>query len=203
MRGRIHILFVIGLVAAITGCTTGSYTAPNTTEVKPFETVVNASYDTVWTALIDHASQNFFAIDNFEKDSGLLTLSFGSSTPSRFVDCGHWVVSGMKTYNGLYVDYLNQYGAVLSGKMNVTVRKLSEAKISVRTNARYILTRSGVSMPNTIYATPFNDTWTFDSGSSATIQVSNAAAGTAPYRTCKPTYVAEQSVINAVAALSN
>lgn len=45
---------------------------------------VNRGFEEAWTALIQYSAAIFFAIKNFEKDSGLLTLAFGSGNPIEF-----------------------------------------------------------------------------------------------------------------------
>ena len=76
---------------AISACATvppATYTAPTPKDYSNTITV-NRDFSQTWENLIGYASQTFFAIENFEKDSGLLTLSFGSGNVSRFVDCGY------------------------------------------------------------------------------------------------------------------
>jgi len=46
---------------------------------------INKSYNKVWESLINYSASTFFGIENFEKESGLLTLSFGSSNPSDYI----------------------------------------------------------------------------------------------------------------------
>ena len=78
-----------------------TYIAPEKTEYS--KTIkFNNSKDEVWNALIDYASESFFSINTYEKDSGLMTLSF-TSNPERFVNCGNWIVNG--TDNN-YVEFM-------------------------------------------------------------------------------------------------
>jgi hypothetical protein len=55
------------------------------------------SKDELWAALVDSASSSFFAINNFEKDSGLMTLDF-SGNAEDYVDCGIWTGGGSLTW---------------------------------------------------------------------------------------------------------
>jgi len=77
----------------LSGCATNSYTPPSSLakDEAKHEVMVNKSFDATWASLIDYASGTFFAIDNFEKASGLITLSFGAADPSHFIDCGQMV----------------------------------------------------------------------------------------------------------------
>lgn len=86
-RPLISALLTVFLFAGC-GVTTPDYTAPQSKASIDNTTVtLDQSYDQAWDQLIDFTSSRFFAIDNYEKDSGLMTLSF-SSEPGRFIDCG-------------------------------------------------------------------------------------------------------------------
>ena len=50
--------------------------------------ITNKSFEETWTSVTDFVNNSFFKIENLEKDSGLLTLSFGSKEPENFIDCG-------------------------------------------------------------------------------------------------------------------
>ena len=67
----------------------GKYVPPNIddTNFKNF-VITNKNFDETWISVIDFVSDSFFKIENFEKDSGLLTLSFSSKDAEKFIDCG-------------------------------------------------------------------------------------------------------------------
>ena len=187
-------LAALALVGALTlaGCMSAIYTPPQTPDHDDFRIIVNSGYERTWTAIIDHVSQSFFTIENFEKDSGLITLSFGSDNPSLYIDCGYWKwrVFKRQPYDGPYVGYLQKYHrGTFSGRMNISARPVSSTETEVRVNARYVL-----SAPPKM--------WSFDSGSSVTIAVPNATFGTPITRTCVPTYYAEQDILSAVKRLA-
>ena len=179
---------LIGLcMATLGGCATSSYSPPTVSSVaaNKYTVVIEKPYDETWSSLINHAASTFFAIDQFEKDSGLMTLSFGSSDPGKFINCGTW---SSPQYVGEYVSFLaRMHGGSLSGKMNILVRAITDDQSEVRVNARYIFTAS-------------SNTWAFDTGGSASASVgSQAAYGTdTSIRTCKPTYEAENSILEAM-----
>ena len=181
-------------------CTTlvqqGSYTAPDLSEKGKYSETITKNFDDTWTAVIDFVSTSSFSIDNFEKDSGLITLSFGASNPGRYIDCGSFNSSGTLVFEGSYVDYIDvasRQGSSLTGKMNISIRSVSDENTNVRVNARYIWI-AGINSPT-------SNTFNFDTGGSATILVSNPTIGTIPTRTCLPTYYAESSVIDFVKSL--
>lgn len=188
---------VFGVLFAVTlaGCASGTYTPPAALDATAMsnERVVNKSYGATWDSLIDYASGTFFAIDNFEKASGLLTLSFGSADPSKYIDCGQFQAQqGARKVDMPYVDYLkSSFNASLQGKMNIVVRSIGPNKTSVKVNARYVF-----SYPSSQAGS--GQTWTFDSGSQATVIPSNAISGSITTRTCRPTYFAEKSILEAI-----
>lgn len=180
----------MGAALSLSGCVTGDYRPPYVQgDSSQYERVINKSFDETWTALIDYSSKSFFSIDHFEKASGLMTISFGSNDPTRFIDCGTFRLNfGASSYNGPYAAYLtDRFGAKLDGKMNLVVRVIDDRHTLVRANARYIFTDTG------------RNIWSFDSGGSATISVMNPTIGTVQTRTCFPTYVAEHGVLEDMA----
>ena len=136
-----------------------------------------------------------------QEDSGLITLTF-SASPDTYVDCGDWNVQGnalVPAFEGSYVQWLREtYSSVsLSGKMNVSVYRMAETVTRIRVNARYILTSTYMGGDK-----PIINTWTFDSGSSASIPVNNPTRGITPTKTCRPTYRAESDILDAVKLIS-
>jgi len=199
-----NILSMSLVVAIISGCATtlmqqATYTPPDVSTVGNYSETIDKNFDQTWTAVIDFVSTSSFAIDNFEKDSGLITLSFGTSSPSRYIDCGMFSSTGRLIFSGSYVDYINGpslWGSSLSGQMNISIRSLSEGNTNVRVNARYIWTAG------TNPQLPYNRMiYTFDTGGSATNYTPNPTSGTIPTRTCVPTYDAESSVIYFIKSL--
>lgn len=180
-------------VCVLAGCTKASYVPPSPVSVPPkAETVVPKPFDQTWTTLVDYVSASFYAIDAFEKDSGLMTLSFSASDPSPYIDCGHFSMEsqslvGTQSVDTGYATYLSAYGASLSGKVNIFIRAVSDSSTSVRVSVRYVLSSNS--------APP----WVFDTGGQATVTVPTPAEGTSPYRTCRPTHAIESAILSAVA----
>lgn len=205
MKGSKLLIVVIVSSTMLLGCATprqASYVPPASATYEN-HLLLNSSYDDTWNALVDVASTSFFAINTFEKDSGLMTLDF-SSNPSRFVDCGIWNENGL---SGPYLAYLADAGYTvnLQGKMNLRVSSTKASKTSVTVNARYILTASYAGLVQNIWTgnqlTNISNTWSFDSKGSEKIKVRNPTSGVSPYRTCRPTGVAEREIIGAVEQL--
>ena len=67
----------------------GKYVPPNIDDTNLKNSLItNKNFDETWTSVLDFVSDSFFKIENLEKDSGLLTLSFGSIEAEKFIDCG-------------------------------------------------------------------------------------------------------------------
>lgn len=181
-------------LAACAAMVNATYSPPTVLQKREsYERIVNKDFERTWQALVEYTSSAFFAIDKFERASGLMTLSFGASEPERFVDCGRMVtdVPGQGVKDESYAAFLTRlYKGKLDGKMNIFVKPLDDRSTLVRVSARYILS-SYDSRTGSV-------TWTFDSGKSATVSVPVALPGTSPARTCRPSYVAETAVLDAV-----
>jgi hypothetical protein len=186
-----HLLPLILAVLFIGGCAAASeYTPPQPAEEPSTSVAVEQSYDEAWSDLIQYTSQRFFAIDSYEKESGLMTLTF-SSDPVRFVDCGD--VKEQGSYEGSYVGWLQQRQETrisLQGRMNLTVNEQSADETRVNANVRYIVT-AGAANGQSIAE------WTFNTGGSDTQSVPTGAGGTAS-RTCQPTHEAEQVILDGI-----
>ena len=69
----------------------GKYVPPNIDNTNFKNSVItNKNFDETWTSVLDFVNDSFFKIENLEKDSGLLTLSFGSKEAENFIDCGYF-----------------------------------------------------------------------------------------------------------------
>lgn len=192
------ICFLLALPLAFASCETAKYEPPQAAvkTADNWSRTIDKPFEVVWPALIEHAAASFFSIDNFEKDSGLLTLSFGSSNIKEFVTGGHWEfnrpadlgVPAIK-FNGDYAEFLELYqGGALEGKMNIIVQDKGEST-QVQVRARYVVS----SPPNS---------WAFDTGGCATVAVHNPVRGTPPTRTICTTHKAEKQILDAIEAIS-
>ena len=205
-RFPLMVVVLTSVAVPISSCatipqTSATYAPPETTPPRANEIVLNATYDQTWEALIDHASSTFFAIDTFERDSGLMTLSFGASDVDRFIDCGNITIRQgdvAVVFDGPYLEYIQgNFRNQLQGQMNIVVRPQGTFRTEVRVNARYVYTvtadpRAG--SPPMVFS--------FDSNGSDTVVVDPRAlfGGAISRRTCQPTSVAENSVIEGIQA---
>ena len=178
----------------------GKYVPPNIDDTNFKNSVItNKNFDETWTSLIDFVNNSFFKIENLEKNSGLLTLSFGSKEPEKFINCGDFEYTLFFTgeeFKGSYIDYVKSgLLAVLEAKMNINIQKIDNesTKISINTNYTFS-TQHALGY----YDPDLNQTYSFVSGGYQTIDVINPISGSIPTRTCKSTNFAENAIFNII-----
>ena len=178
----------------------GKYVPPNIDNTNFKNSVItNKNFDETWSSVVDFVNGSFFKIENLEKDSGLLTLSFGSKQAESFIDCGDFEYTLFFTgeeFKGSYIDYAKSgLLAVLEAKMNINIREIDNesTKISINTNYTYS-TQHALGY----YDPKLNQTYSFVSGGHQTIDVINPIKGSIPTRTCKSTNFAENAIFNVI-----
>lgn len=158
---KVLLLLLVCTLLALTGC------AGKTTITKePYKQVevdnsriLNGSIDEVWHAAITGLSKTFFVLDNIERSSQIITLSFALDDPEPYLDCGIITVvteggmTGQGTYTfpstRKYVTLTIADGSphskpatrtnTLSGRMNLVFTELSKNQVKIATNIRFIL----------------------------------------------------------------
>ena len=178
----------------------GKYVPPNIADTNfKNSLIINKNFDEIWTSVIDFVDDSFFKIENLEKDSGLLALSFGSKEVEKFIDCGDFEYTLFFTgeeFQGSYIDYAKSgLLAVLEAKMNINIRKIDNeaTKISINTNYTFS-TQHALGY----YDPELNQTYSFVSGGYQTINVLYPISGSIPTRTCKSTNFAENAIFNVI-----
>ena len=178
----------------------GKYVPPNIDDINFKNFVIsNKNFDETWTSIIDFVNDSFFKIENLEKDSGLLTLSFGSKEPENFIDCGDFEYTLFFTgeeFKGSYIDYVKSgLLAVLEAKMNINIQKIDNESTKINLNTNYTFsTQHALGY----YDPKLNQTYSFVSGGYQTIDVINPISGSIPTRTCKSTNFAENAIFKVI-----
>ncbi len=165
MQSRTLVLF--GFMALfITGCATGSISYDRPKGLPPkeilrdkYEQVVDYDIDFVWKKTIDYISATFFVIDNLEKSSYFINLSYSVDDPTQYIDCGtiHYMVSnarGKRNYDFLGASAYEQYETMgnvlagcirkiqLNGKVNILLSRVGGTKTKIKVNARYVIAKN-------------------------------------------------------------
>jgi len=186
---RYFTLLIIVLV--FTGCASApKYVGPDPSSASKTSVNIARTYDETWSRLIQYASQRFFAIDDYEKESGLMTLSF-SGDPNRFINCG---TVGTGSDQKSYVDWWNSLSyasADFSGRMNIVVQEEAEENTLIEVSTRYVFT---VDNSQSVFE------WVFNTGGSDTLIAPPAGLGDGAggQRTCRPTHQAERLILEGV-----
>ncbi len=139
-----------------------SVIAPRESSVEN-EITVNRAFDDAWGDLVAGVSQGFFVIDNIEKDSRLLSVSFASDQPESYVDCGrsertdgrgdelrsysylvaesseYALVQEVDGYPGYSVTYSIRRETNLDGRASIDVARSTDGTTGVAVNVRYNL----------------------------------------------------------------
>ena len=178
----------------------GKYVPPNIDDTNfKNSVIINKNFDETWTSVIDFVSDSFFKIENLDKDSGFLTLSFGSKGVEDFIDCGDFEYTLFFTgeeFKGSYIDYAKSgLLAVLKAQMIVNIQKIDNesTKISINTNYTFS-TQHALGY----YDPKLNQTYSFVSGGYQTINVINPISGSIPTRTCRSTNFAENTIFDVI-----
>lgn len=118
--------------------------------------------DAVWSALLPELGKLFFVINNIDKSSGLLNISY-TGDPERYIDCGQ-IISYVENSRGKRIydfpgakasksyEILNPGVGLftidrrmnLEGRVNIILEEISPSSTRVSVNSRYLLTRTQI-----------------------------------------------------------
>lgn len=172
-------------LAFLAGCAGKyDYVRPSSYGTTSNSKVVDKPRDAVWAASVPALSKQFFVINNIDKASGLINVSY-SGDPERYVDCGRITsfvqnARGERTYDfpgakahmayevmnpGAGLFFIERKMA-LEGRVNLIFEEVSPTQTRVTANTRYVVNRSQVvrSAANNI-PNSRTDTVSFNSGS--------------------------------------
>jgi hypothetical protein len=174
-------LIVLTVAAVLmSGCAGNvDYIRP-TSQARPSNSVtINLPKDNVWNAAIPKLGSQFFVINNLDKSSGLINLSY-SGDPEKYVDCGI-IETDVIGQNG---EILNSFPASkayqrkeialfsilrkmsLEGRINLIFEEISPNQTRVIANAKYVIART-ITLQGDMGATPRTENVSFNSSGSA------------------------------------
>lgn len=151
-------LAVSGLLTACAGKV--DYVRPSHYAVPTNTKVIERPRDAVWNASVPELGKQFFVINNLDRSSGLINISY-SGDPERYIDCGRIIsyvknARGERTYdfpgsraqmsyevmdpgNGLF--FLDR-SMSLEGRVNLIFEEVSAGQTRVTANTRYVVQRN-------------------------------------------------------------
>ena len=147
--------------------------------------IIDKPREAVWNASVPELGKQFFVINNLDKSSGLINISY-SGDPEKYIDCGRITsyvknARGERTYdfagakaqqtyevmngNGLF---FMERKMSLDGRVNLVFEELSPNQTKVTANTRYVVQRQQTarSAANN-FPQSASDSISFNSGSSS------------------------------------
>lgn len=209
-------LFILMAFLASSCASSGKikYTPPSNSYDEPKNvTVVPRSRDAIWQATIPQLGKKFFVINNLDKSSGLINISY-SGDPEEYIDCGR-ILSEVKNASGErrydfaaakarqsyeVVDPVYGYFAIdrsmsLEGRINLVFEEVSEGITQITVNTRYIVERKQVikSLANRFPQT-ISDKISFNSNNGASFPLGTNSEAAA----CVATGALEHQILSVV-----
>lgn len=177
---------LLALIILLTGCAGKlDYIRPDINAKISNEKTVDRPREQVWNSAVPALGKEFFVINNLDKSSGLINVSY-SGDPEKFIDCGQISshvsnLRGERTYSFPGAAASKQYEMMndgrlfiinrkmeLEGRVNLIFEEISPTKTKVTANTRYIVKRHIV-VQNIGGGFPVTnaDTLAFNTGASA------------------------------------
>jgi hypothetical protein len=204
------IIFLLTVLAS--GCAGKFDYIKPTTSIKEINSItINQSRDSVWNAAVPSLGKQFFVINNLDKSSGLINLSYVGD-PEKYVDCGRIIsyvknMRGERTYDFSASKAEQQYEVMegnlmfanrkmgLEGRINLIFEEITPNQTKVTANTKYIISRTlTVRDISSGASQTANDSISFNSGTSAAFAPNNKGQATE----CVPTGKLEDDILKSI-----
>lgn len=169
--------------------------------------------DAVWASSVPALSKQFFVINNLDKSSGLINLSY-TGDPEKYIDCGRITsfvknAQGERTYDFAGAKAQQNYEILnpgaglffldrrmsLEGRVNLIFEEVDASTTRVTANTRYVVTRAQIVRAAAGgFPQNSNDSISFNSGTSAPFPANQRGE----FAECAARGVLEQEVLGAV-----
>ena len=150
-------IIFLAVAIALSGCASTSldYTAPEPRSITK-GVLIDKSFDKVWDKLVEKLSSDFFVINNIEKESRIINVSFTTNTPEKYVTCGKTVrtlndsdgitevsydPAASSSYVGVNpngVPFNIKRNTKMTGRVNIYVAPVG-GKTKIAVNSKYLL----------------------------------------------------------------
>jgi len=185
------------LMLLLVGCATGKVdiTAPSAPRAMNNVKIISKPREAVWNAAVPALGKQFFVINNLDKSSGLINISY-SGNPEQYVDCGEVTsqvsnARGERTYRFPGASENQTYEALvnnvlffinrrmkLEGRVNLVFEEAGPNQTRVSANTRYVLTRDIQIRNNSNQTSSRSDSISFNTGSGAGYAKTASGQGT-------------------------
>lgn len=180
-------LTIVATAILLAGCAGKvTYTPPENSSYANNEKIINQPFEQVWATAIPALSKDFFVINNLDKDSGLVNISY-SGDPQRYLDCGILEtevsnIHGTRNYRFPGSSAHQNYEVMhegnlfylerkmgLDGRVNLIFEAIEKNKTKATANIRFVVTKD-VRITNAAGGFPqtFSDVISFGANSGAT-----------------------------------
>jgi len=202
-------------VAVLSGCAGKvDYIRPSVQVTQGQNTkTINRPREAVWATSVPALGKQFFVINNLDKSSGLINLSY-SGDPEKYIDCGRITsfvknAQGERTYDFPGAKSQQNYEIMnpnaglffidrrmnLEGRVNLIFEEVDANTTRVTANTRYVVNRSQtIRSAAGGFPQNFNDSISFNSGSSAPFPSNQRGE----FAECAARGILEQEVLSAV-----
>lgn len=209
-----HILLTACAVIVVGCAGKVAYIRPTTqVALSSNSTTIERERDAVWSAGVAELGKKFFVINNLDKASGLMNISY-SGDPERYVDCGRITsyvknARGERTYDFSGAKAQQFYEIMspdkglffmdrrmtLEGRANLIFENIGPSKTRVTVNTRYVIVRTQVvkSAANNVSRSG-SDTISFNFGSGASFPANSQGQAAE----CVSTGVLEQEILSVI-----
>ncbi|MBI3995664.1 MAG: hypothetical protein HY349_06795 [Nitrospirae bacterium] len=193
---RIRFLTSMIMVITLGGCTGKlDYIRPVTDPRVENSKIIDKHREAVWNAAVPTLGKQFFVINNLDKSSGFINLSY-TGDPEAYVDCGRIVsyvknLRGERTYDFAGAkaeqsyEVMNDAGLFfiqrkmsLDGRVNIVFEEIGPDRTRVTANTRYVLSRylQIQDLTRQYSGQNTNNSITFNSGSGASFPATGGRA---------------------------
>ena len=123
-------LLAVCTVALIAGCSGKvDYVRPSAPPVASNSKPIEKPRDAIWNAGVPELGKQFFVINNLDKSSGLINVSY-TGDPENYIDCGRVIshvknMRGERTYDFPGARAQQIYEVMYSGRLFYIERKIS------------------------------------------------------------------------------
>jgi hypothetical protein len=207
-------LYILSAVSVV-GCAGKlEYVRPTTSQAGSQNAVIiEKPRDVVWNTSVPRLGKQFFVINNLDKSSGLINVSY-TGDPEQYIDCGRIKsfvqnAAGTRNYDFPAARAQQNYEVLdpavglfnierrmsLDGRVNLIFEEMGPKQTRATANTRYVVTRQ-VTTVNTAngFPTSSTDTISFNSGGSASLP----ANGKGVQVECVSTGKLERDILDAV-----